>query len=141
MKFHPTKFPHYYITDDGRVWTKWHTKGNKSWLGELKEVPQHNRGGASNYPGYKKGGLYKGINISIKDETTGRNIKRFRYSVHRLIAETLIENPNNLDTVNHIDNDKSNNSVDNLEWMERHSNWRLSNVKKDSLGRFTNTPI
>ena len=141
MKFHPTKFPHYYVTDDGRVWTKWHNKGNKSWLGELKEVPQHNRGGGTNYPGYKKGGLYKGINISIKDETTGRNIKRFRYSVHRLIAETLIENPNNLDTVNHIDNDKSNNSVDNLEWMERHSNWRLANVKKDSLGRFTSTPI
>ena len=132
-KFYPTKFANYYVTDDGRVWTKWHTKGNKSWLGELKEVAQHNRGGAT---GYKKGGLYKGVNISIKDET-GRNIKRLRYSVHRLIAETLIDNPNNLETVNHIDNDKHNNSVDNLEWMERHSNWRLADVKKDSLGRFT----
>ncbi len=37
-------------------------------------------------------------------------------SVHRIIAETFIPNPNNLPCVNHKDGNKYNNCVDNLEW-------------------------
>lgn len=42
-------------------------------------------------------------------------MKTFR--VHRLVANAFIENPNEYTTVNHIDENKENNCVDNLEWM------------------------
>lgn len=42
--------------------------------------------------------------------------------VHRLVAKAFIPNPNGYDFVNHIDEDKANNRVDNLEWCTKSYN-------------------
>ena len=44
------------------------------------------------------------------------------FQIHRLVAESFIFNPNNYKEVNHKDENKQNNRVDNLEWCDRKYN-------------------
>lgn len=50
--------------------------------------------------------------------------KQLTRKIHRLVAIAFIENPNNLETVNHIDGIKLNNNVNNLEWRSVADNHR-----------------
>lgn len=52
---------------------------------------------------------YKRVGLTV-------NCKTKPYLIHRLIAIAFIPNPNNYPCVNHKDENKSNNSLDNLEW-------------------------
>jgi hypothetical protein len=61
----------------------------------------------------KNGYLF--VNITKKS-------KSFNKSVHRLVCETFLENQHNKKDVNHIDGNKLNNEIKNLEWCTRSEN-------------------
>jgi hypothetical protein len=58
------------------------------------------------------------------------NNKKKQYKVHRLVAEAFIPNPNNYIEINHKDENKANNNVNNLEWCSH-----LHNIKYGTRGK------
>lgn len=87
-------FENYQVTDDGRVWSKKH----KKWLKLF-----------SNNVGYLQVYLSK-------------NGKQKWFKIHKLVAEAFIPNPNGYKEINHKDDNKENNVVENLEWCDRSHN-------------------
>jgi hypothetical protein len=61
-----------------------------------------------------------------------KNGKIKYYSIHRLVAEAFIPNPNNYPCVNHKDENVQNNNVENLEWCthKQNNNYKKHNLKK-----------
>jgi hypothetical protein len=129
-KITPTRFNGYYVSEDGEVWTEFNRYTGK--IDNLRKVNQHLRGGGSEKH------RYMSVNISIKNES-GKTIRQIRYYTHRLIADTLIENPNNYPEVDHIDRNKQNNCANNLRWISEYenksswdrskSNWKSKKLK------------
>lgn len=65
--------------------------------------------------------LHKGKVLSPGIRPDGYLVVSLQYKmfrVHRIVAEAFLPNPDNLPQVNHKDEDKSNNRVDNLEWCD-----------------------
>ena len=63
---------------------------------------------------------YKSISMQVANKVIRRN-------VHRLVAKAFIPNPDNLPEINHIDEDGTNNKVNNLEWCNRIYNLNYGN--------------
>ena len=108
-KFYKTKYEGYLASKEGKI-------SNKKGKGLLKER-------------YDKDG-YVEYCLSIN----GKSIYK---RGHRIIAETFIPNPENKPQVNHIDGNKKNNSVDNLEWCTSSENnhHRYNNLNYEAHGK------
>lgn len=64
--------------------------------------------------------------------------KRETKRVHKLVAKAFIKNPNNYTMINHIDGNKTNNNVNNLEWCTQKHNIQqayLLGLSKRRLGK------
>ena len=96
------KYPHYSIDECGKV--KRNSYTNKDSLGRVINYKERELKIQLDKDGYQVVTLVFGLE------------KPKVCKVHRLVAETFIPNPDNLPCVNHKDEDKTNNSVDNLEW-------------------------
>ena len=102
-------FEEYQISNLGRVKSK-----------ERMIEIHHTNNGAYEYPIKERilkasGKRYLGVSL-IKDN------KRYYPNIHRLVALHFITNTNNKKIVNHMDGNKLNNRVDNLEWSTHSEN-------------------
>lgn len=112
-------FPGYFITEDGRVYSAWKQKREKGLQGITTYLDYDDLKEKSLF--IDKGG-YCIASLYVKG-------KQYSKKVHRLVAETFIRNPDNLSQVNHIDENKQNNHISNLEWVTPKQNCEHSNCK------------
>lgn len=115
------------VSEDGKIYTFDHSYLRKN--GRLD-----NRKGKQLRPSVDKDGYERVV-------LTKYGIRK-TYSVHKLVALAFIPNPENKTTINHIDGNKRNNNVSNLEWATEKENqnhkWKngLANYNRDERGRF-----
>ena len=122
-------FEKYLIDKDGNIFN---TITKNRWGTFQKPNPRL----VKSYPN-KKTGYHL---VVLKDTSTNPKPKAFY--VHRLVAECYLSNPLNLPEVNHKDFNKSNNSVENLEWVTKEQNSYHSKLyKKYTGGKLYNSII
>lgn len=86
------------------------------------------------------GAGYLSVQVAAWRDFNGRR-KTKRDYIHRLVAKHFLDNPDNLPQVNHKDCDKSNNHVDNLEWISGSDNIKHAHEEGRMTKRSTNASI
>lgn len=91
----------------------------------LYQVSNFGRVKSLNYNGSRKDKIMVPYNVhGYRRIRISREKQAVSVGVHRLVAQAFILNPENKPQVNHIDGDKSNNNVSNLEWVNSSENTR-----------------
>ena len=70
-----------------------------------------------------------------------RKGKRKKFLIHRLVAKSYLDNPLGHPQVNHIDGNKTNNDVSNLEWVSPGENQLHSRYVLNNVTGFADTPV
>lgn len=95
-------------------------KGFKNyWITTKGDIYLHKKKSAKRY---NLGERFRKLACSIGSRgyrviTLRKNNKNYWRTVHRLVGETFIPNPEDKPQLNHIDGDKTNNDIGNLEWV------------------------
>jgi len=115
MKLIP-EYEAYSVTEDGVIYS--HKKPGGKGKGKIVDYSYKRQlKPQTNHKGY--------LNVIL--EQGSFNAKNM--FIHRAVALAYISNPNNYDTINHIDENKTNNHVSNLEWMSNADNVAYSQAK------------
>lgn len=80
---------------------------------------------------------YLAVCLYGKESKNGRFTQK---SVHRLVAEAFLPNPNGYSEVNHKDENKQNNALSNLEWCDRKHNVNYGTTQKRRSEKIINGP-
>lgn len=100
-----------------------------------KEIPRS--GGKYQISNY--GNVYSLINnVQLKGVNNGNGYLRVKlnerlFYIHRLVAMAFIPNPNGYKEINHKDENKLNNNVDNLEWCSHKYNMKFGTRNKRAV--------